>query len=1045
MPALARALNKALHLPVYFLNKLNKISPAIYPKQRIMIRNLAMLIAVSGFAHAGFAQIGSATFGALEARTLGPGTMSGRITSIKGVDKEPKTIYIGTAGGGIWKTTNGGSSFNPIFDKHTQSIGDLAIDQQNPRIIYAGTGECNMRNTVSYGDGLYKSTDAGDNWVRIGLDSTEHIAKIAIHPTNSNILFVAAPGPLYKDSEHRGLYKSTDGGKTWNKSLYISAKAGAADVSIDPKNPNTVYATTWEFRRMPYSFSSGGPGGGIWKSTDGGSTWNRIQNGLPKGLVGRVALTVAPSAPENLVAIAELDSNKTGLYISADGGASWKAQSASLNVVSRPFYFSSIVIDPNDPKRVYRPAYGFSYSADGGYSFADAGLDGNPPHADHHALWINPTNTSELWLGTDGGVYVSLDKGASWSYKHNLPVGQFYHVAVDNAKPYRIYGGLQDNGSWVAPSASPGGVNNSVWQDIYGGDGFWVVPDANDPDICYAEAQGGNMGRVTISSGKSVNIQPQQAAGEEKLRWNWNTPLHVGVASKALYTGAQYLYRSTDQGRNWTRISPDLTTNDKKKQQQEGSGGLSADNTSAENHCTIFTIAESPLDANTIWVGTDDGNLQLTTDGGKTWANLSANVATAGIPAQTWVSSIHPSLHNKQVVYATFDNHMYGDNNSYVAKSSDMGKTWTRLQGGEAQEGFAHKILEDPRNADLLFLGTERGLYCSVNGGTAWFRMKNNVPWYALVRDIAIHPSTHDLLVATHGRGIIVVDDIRPIRNMTAAVANTPVVLFEPGTIKGGTSRFGGSGFPVQNGWNGGNPPAIPAIEYYLKDRVMTGDVKVEILDANQKLVQSIPGSKRKGINRLYWNQRMTPPRTAEGGTKLDFGAFLAPMVMPGTYTVKLIVGDKTYTQPLVLTHDDKSGMTMAERKAQYDASMELYGMQEQLADLVDTLSKTQARIEPLTKNDSNKKTKAAAQKSWNDMEALRGKLMATKSKSMFADEKRFKEDLSELYTGVAGNEQAPSNLQLERMALAKKQLEGYEKEFMAIQKTVAPLLASAQ
>jgi photosystem II stability/assembly factor-like uncharacterized protein len=1002
---------------------------------------MVTVLSIFFFSLSAKSQINSATFGALEARWLGPGTMSGRITAIQGVNNDPKNLYIGTAGGGIWKSTNGGAKFNPVFDKYCQSIGDLAIDQNNPKVIYAGTGESNMRNSVSFGDGIYKSTDAGENWVKIGLDSTEHIAKIAIHPKNGNVLYVAAPGPLFKDSPHRGLYKTEDGGKTWAKSLFISDKAGAADVSIDPSNPDIVYATTWEFRRFPFAFNSGGPGGGIWKSTDGGKNWKRIQNGLPNGLIGRVALAIAPSAPNNLVIIAELENNKTGLYISDNGGESWKAQSASFNVVSRPFYFATIVVDPKDPKRVYRPALSFSYSNDGGYSFADARGSGDEPHADHHALWINPNNTNELWLGTDGGVYLSLDKGVSWSYKHNLPVGQFYHVATDRAEPYRVYGGLQDNGSWVGASASPGGVNNSVWQDIFGGDGFWVVPDGNDPNICYAESQGGNMGRVTISTGKSVNIQPQQGAGEEKLRWNWNTPLHIGPVSKALYTGAQYIYKSTDQGRNWTRISPDLTTNDKKKQQQEGSGGLSADNTSAENHCTIFTIAESTLDANLIWAGTDDGNLQVTTDGGKTWTNVSENVAKAGVVAQSWVSSIQPGQFDKNVVYATFDNHMYGDNTTYVARSNDLGKTWTLLKGGEALEGYAHKVKEDPVNKELLFLGTERGLYSSINGGKEWFRMKNNVPWYALVRDIDIQPATHDLVLGTHGRGIIVVDDIRPIRGMTADIAQQAVVLFPPGEVKMTTGRFGGSGFPIQGGWNAGNPPAIPAIQYYLKDRVMSGEVKVDILDSDGKLLQSLPGTKRKGINRVYWNQRMKPPKTAEGGVKLDFSSFLAPMLMPGNYTVKLMVGGKEYSQPLTLVHDEKSGMTLAERKAQYEASMKIYGMQEELADLVASINTTQTELKSKMETITNKKAKQSALDYLDKSEELRASLLATKNKSIFADEKRFKEELSELYSAIAGNEQAPSNLQLQRLALFEKQLADYKGNWAKMQGKYQPLI----
>ncbi len=439
------------------------------------------------------------------------------------------------------------ASFKPMFDRYCQSIGAIAIDQKLPKTIFVGTGESNMRNSVSIGDGLYKSTDAGDNWLKIGLDSTEHISKIVIDPSNSNTIYVAAPGPLWSNSPHRGLYKSTDGGKTWDKVLYINETAGCADVSVDPSNPQIVYATTWEFRRTPYSFNSGGEGSGIHKSLDGGKTWKELNKGLPAKPFGRVALALAPSAPANLLAIVE--SAETGLYISADGGENWKQQSATMNVVSRPFYFSTLVVDPKDPKRVYRPAFIFSYSSDGGYSFADASGDGGWVHSDHHALWINPNNTSQMYLGTDGGVYMSNDRGATWIFLQNLPVGQFYHVAVDNTSPYKIYGGLQDNGSWVAPSAKPGGVGNGDWKAIYGGDGFWVLPDPLKPGIAYAEYQGGNMARIDLSTLKSVTIKPQQGAREEKLRWNWNTPIHSGTKNGGnLYCGSQYLFKSTDSG-----------------------------------------------------------------------------------------------------------------------------------------------------------------------------------------------------------------------------------------------------------------------------------------------------------------------------------------------------------------------------------------------------------------------------------------------------------------------------------------------------------------
>ena len=966
--------------------------------------------------------INSSTFGMMEARALGPGTMSGRITSIEGVAQDGKTIYVGTAGGGIWKTTNAGASFKPIFDKYCQSIGAIAIDPKNPKTVYAATGESNMRNSVSIGDGMYKSTDAGDNWVKIGLEKTEHIAKIAIHPFNTNTLYVAVPGPLWSSSKERGLYKSTDGGKTFEKILYINEDAGCADVILDPQHPDTLYASTWEFRRKPYAFNSGGNGSGFWKSIDGGKTWKEIKNGLPPKPFGRIAFTLAPSAPQNLVAIVE--AAETGLYISSDGGESWKKQSATMNVISRPFYFSCIKIDPNDPKRVYRPGFTFSYSVDGGYSFTDASNDGGWLHSDLHALWINPTNTNNLYVGTDGGVYISLDKGATWNFVQSLPVGQFYHAAVDDRKPYNIYGGLQDNGSWQGPSAAAGGISNGMWKAINGGDGFWVQPDPNDIYIAYAESQGGNINRINLISNKSVNIKPQQAPGEEKPRFNWNTPIAIGITNKKnLYIGSQYLYKSTDQGRNWTRISPDLTTNDKKKQEQEESGGLSADNTSAENHCTIFTIAESPLDEKFVWAGTDDGNIQYTLDAGKTWTNVAANYVSAGIPAGTWVSSIEPSRFDKKLVYATFDNHMYGDHKTYIARSADMGKTWTMLNSSEFT-GFAHKIREDLSNKDLLFLGTEMGLFATLDGGQNWFRMKNKIPEYVLARDIQIHPRTHDLIIATHGRGIYVIDDISPIRNMKKEIAEKDVVLFAPQPITLTMGQFGGGGFPSTGGWIAPNPPSIPPIKYYLKDRVSKGDVKMDIYDADGKLVQSIPAGKRKGVNMVEWNLSMKPPKIATGGTKLDFSGFLAPMVLPGDYTIKLKVGDSVYTSKVKLVHDaSNKDFTLEDRKLQYKVAMDLYKQHEQLAVVVDTINARQKLIKE-TIGKVQDSSLARTMRTYNDeLEKLRSELLATKQKSIFADEKKLREEITEAYSSVTGQEAAPSNLAIQRAAVLQQEV----------------------
>jgi photosystem II stability/assembly factor-like uncharacterized protein len=859
------------------------------------------------------AQVNSAMFGTMKTRHLGPGTTSGRITSIEGVIKdEGKTIYVGTAGGGIWKSTNAGASYKSVFDKHCQSIGALAINQQSPNIIYAGTGESNMRNSVSIGMGMYKSTDAGDNWKRIGLDSTEHISRIIIHPKNTDIIYVAVPGALWSNSTHRGVYKSMNGGQSWEKIFYIDNRTGCAELLMDPTNPDVMFASMWEFRRQPYSFNSGGIGSGLYKSTDGGKTWREIKNGLPPKPFGRIAMTLAPSDSKQMLAIVE--SKETGLYISSDGGESWKNQSATFNTCARPFYFSCIVIDPKDPKRVYRPGLQFSYSSDGGYSFTEASNDGGWVHSDMHALWINPVNTNIMYLGTDGGVYMSVDKGVTWQFNHGLPVGQFYHVAYDLKTPYNVYGGLQDNGSWMAPSAAPGVIGNANWQQVGGGDGFWTIPDVDGKTV-YSEYQGGNMERRNLMDMKSENIQPQKTSKEEKLRWNWNTPIVIGSKNpKNLYTGAQYLYKSTDQGRNWARISNDLTTNNKSKQKQEDSGGLSEDNTSAENHCTIFTIAESPFDENIIWVGTDDGNLQLTTDAGKSWSNVGANIAKCGVASQAWISSIEPSHFDKNTLYVTFDNHMYGDHNTYLAKSSDMGKTWTRIQS-RIFTAFAHKIIEDLENKNLLFLGTEQGLFATLDGGENWFRMKNNIPEFVLARDLQIQPTTHDLIIATHGRGIFILDDIRTIRNLNKEIWDKDIYIFPTPDIVLNNGKFGWGGPSVSGGWEAYNPYEHPTFDYFFKQRLNSGKVTLEVYNDKEELIQSMPGTIRRGINKVKWNLRGTPPKVASGSKKMDGAGFTAPMVLPGKYTLKLIVNEKVYTSTFYCVHDTSNKELIIEKR----------------------------------------------------------------------------------------------------------------------------------
>jgi len=946
--------------------------------------------------------LNSSYYQVMSARALGPSTMSGRISAIEGITADNQlNLYVGTAGGGIWKSQNGGQSFSPIFDKYCQSIGALAIEPGNAKVVYAGTGESNMRNSVSIGDGLYKTTDGGNNWQKIGLDSTEHISKIIIDPSDKKTIYVAAPGALWSNSTHRGLYKSTDAGKTWHKILYVNDETGCADIIVHPTKPNIILASFWQFRRKPFAFSSGGPGSGLFKSLDGGKTWNKIIAGLPAGDFGRIVLTLNPAKPSQILAIVE--AKAAALFVSDDEGDNWKKLASTDNLVNRPFYFSTLVFDPKDPKRVYRPAYSFEYSNDGGYSWTNTTLGGVNPHADHHALWINPANTDVMYLGTDGGVYVSTNRGSTWQFLNNLPVGQFYHVSVDNQQPYNIYGGLQDNNNWIAPSSSPVGVTSVDWRGLGGGDGFWVQPDPIHANTVFAESQGGEMYRIDRKRGLSFDIRPAKKQGEDDHRWNWNTPIvpgsvvrnASGKSTYALYTGAQYLFKSMDEGRNWERISPDLTTNNKAKQQSANSGGITGDNTSAENHCTIFTITPDPKNENTIWVGTDDGHVQLTKDGGKTWKNVAPAIWKTGVPDYSWVSSIEVSSLNSSRVYITLENHMYGDHATYVVMSSDGGNTWKRFTSSEFT-GFAHVIREDKVNDKLLFLGTEMGLFISFDGGNTWMRSKyQNIPWYSLVRDIKIHPVTNDLVVATHGRGIFIIDNLQPLREMVKADLNKDFLFFPIQSFKYDyASQYPQ---PADNliGWYGANQVIAPTFYYYLKNR-SNDAVKIEVYDAQNKLVIDFNGSGLKGLNKVFWGLNSKPPKVAIGGfiaqSSIQRAGFIGPRVVPGKYKVVLKTEGKQAEQYITVEANPAKDFTSAAAIQLHAQSMRLFKVQEDLFALVDTTDKTIATL----KAKANRTEKE--EKQLNELTNIRKELIETNRKSIFFDEFKFRRKVSDLY-----------------------------------------------
>jgi photosystem II stability/assembly factor-like uncharacterized protein len=962
------------------------------------------------------------TFGGLEARAIGPAVTSGRIAAIDAVDTDPLTLYIGAAGGGIWRSKDGGTTFRSVFDEHIQSIGALEVDPKNPQTIWAGTGESWTRNSVSIGDGVYKSTDGGDSWTRMGLADSERIARIQASPADAGTAWVCATGHLWNANEERGVFKTTDGGKTWKKVLYVNADTGCSDLDVDPQDARILYAGMWQFRRTPSSFSSGGPGGGLWKSTDGGETWSKAESGLPAGTKGRIAVAVAPSRPNVVYALVE--AKETALYRSDDTGASWQKMNSSFNVQARPFYFARIVVDPTDFNTIFKPGLSLTVSTDGGKTFNSSfGPGGGGVHGDHHALWIDPKNHNHMFLGTDGGTYASADHGNHWRHLLSLPVAQFYHVSYDLDTPYNVYGGLQDNGSWTAPSRGmSGGVLNKDWRNIGFGDGFWAFRDPKDADFVYSEYQGGKLSRLQLSTGESRNIQPQPLEGEPEYRYNWNTPVHLSPSQAGtIYVGAQFLFRSHDRGESWEKISPDLTTDDPKLQQQLTSGGLTVDNSSAENHTTIYTIAESPKNPQVIWVGTDDGNLQVTRDGGATWTNLAKNLP--GVPAHTWVSTVEASHFDPAVAYATLDGHATGDMKTYVFKTTDFGQTWKPLVT-DALSSYAHVVREDLVNPDLLFLGTETGLFISVDGGAAWARFTGGFPHVA-VRDIAVHPRESDLLIATHGRGMYILDDVTPLRKLSRDVLEQEVALLpsRPSALAIPSSV---QDFPGDDEYIGPNPEEAAAIAYYLKKRHLVGDLKLEVYDAQGALITTLPGGKRKGINRVLWPMRMKPPKMPGGNTVVQEPfSFFGPRVQAGTYTVKLIKGSQTLDTQVVLVPDPRSKHSAEDRALQAKSAMTAYDMLTRLT-YVDTATvglrdALRARVEKLPQGDGVRKQ---AEKLASDLATLHATLVATAEGGWLSGDEQLREKLGSLYGGINGFEGRPTRSQLDQLGVLGARLD---------------------
>lgn len=965
----------------------------------------------------------------LSPRSIGPAVMSGRIAALAGVASDPVTLYVGSAGGGVWKSNDGGTTFKPIFDQHPQSIGAIAVDPSNPKTVWVGTGETWVRNSVSVGAGLYKSTDGGDHWELVGLKDSERIARVIVHPTQSDVVFVCATGHLWDANGERGVYQTSDGGKTWTRLLFVNRDTGCADLALDPQNPQVLYAGMWQFRRRADFFTSGGPGSGLYKSTDGGKTWVQRSNGFPAGEKGRIAVAVAPSKPNVVYAVVE--GKQTALYRSDDAGETWREMNASNTVQARPFYFALVVVDPSDDQRVYKPGFTLGISSDGGRSFSSFLTSAQSVHSDLHALWINPKNPYQLVLGTDGGVYVSMDRGSHWRHVKGLPVSQFYEVSYDMEWPYHVYGGLQDNGTWTAPSRGAGGVQLGDWRSIGYGDGFHAFPDPTDRDLVYVEYQGGNILRFRKSTGEIKDIKPYPRAGEPELRFNWNTPIHLSPSRPGtMYLGGQYLFRSTNRGDAWERISPDLTTNDPQRQRQRESGGLTIDNTTAENVTTIYTMSESPRNPGVIWVGTDDGNVQLTRDGGKTWQNVVPNVP--GLPRGIWVSHLEAGRHADGVAYATFDGHYTGDMRAYVYRTADYGDTWRALATAELS-GHAHVIREDLANPDLLFVGTEQGLFVSVDGGAHWARIGGKFPPVA-VRDLQIHPRDQDLIIATHGRGIWILDDITPLRHLTQAVLDSDVAILptQPSTMVIPTTV---QSFPGDDEYVGQNPEEAASIVYYLKRRPLFGDLKVEIYDSTGVLRATYPGERARGLNRVKWPMRLKPPKVPPATSLVSQpGAFFGPRVAEGTYKVRLVVGNRSYESTVTLTPDPRSTDSPADRALQDRTALRLYDMVQRLAFLVDAAielrDQARARVAALRAGDRLRRRLTVYA---DTLEAFRTSLVSTSAAGRMAGEERLREKVVGLYGAVNGYEGRPTDSQIEQVDVLAARLDAAAGRFTAL------------
>ncbi len=941
----------------------------------------AFLLALAGWTATAFAQPAPLPSGALDGlafRNIGPAVTGGRIHDVEALPTDPGTLYVATASGGLWKSTNKGTTWTPIFDDQAVStFGDVAIAPSDPDVIWAGTGEQQNRQSTSWGNGVYRSIDGGRTWHHLGLDTTRHIGRIRVHPDDPDIAYVAAPGNLWKADATRGVFKTTDGGATWEKVLFIDEDTGVIDLAMDPGHPDILYAAAYQRRRRTWGFNGGGPGSGIYKTTDGGVSWTALTRGLPDGDKGRIGLALAPSNPNVLYATIE-HAKEPGTYRSNDGGASWE----KVNPLNpRPMYYSHIVADPTDENRVYLLATEFYRSDDGGRTFRqmptrptyDMGI-----HSDFHTLWIDPHNTSHFYLAGDGGLTESWDRGETYLRINNLPIGQFYAIGVDMHRPYRIYGGMQDNHSWVGPSASRRwiGIIDDDWRQVGFGDGMYQQPDPTGPYV-YVNAQNGELTRLDPGTGDLLDIRPHPPAGEAPYRFDWVTPSLISPHDpRTVYFGGNRLFISHDRGVSWTATG-DLTRQiDRDSLFLMGVQGKDirlSKNDGTASFGEITTIAASPVDPRVLWVGTDDGNVQVSQDGGATWTETSRNAS--GVPDGTYVSRVLASAAGPGVAYAAFDAHRDGDWRPFLARTTDFGKTWTLRIDGLPEEGSINALVEYPGRPGLLFLGTERALFTSTDAGDHWTRIRANLPT-TLFDDLLIHPREGDLIVATHGRSIWILDDIAPLASWTAATAGAPATLFpiRPATL---FFYWKATSYRGQNAFNGENPAFGAYFNYYLT--APTDSVHLVIHDTTGQEVRRLSGPSTTGrFHRVVWDLRYPPPpsnppaATPEGVVRSEVilpalprpVTPAGPFVAPGTYRVTLEAGTVRVTQRVQVKGDPELPLTEARWEERTRFLRELLAHQRDAFDATRTaasLRDTLALLRDRLPEDSPERPRASA------------------------------------------------------------------------------------